>query len=289
MDQPLVVARFVHFAATMTLFGAAVFTAALAPASVADELSPLLRRLGLPLAALSLASAVAWLVLVARDMAGGDLDFETLRTVLTDTGFGRVWFGRLALLLLLVLATLRRGRRWRLPAVLAGAATASLGLVGHAAMQDGLLGAAHRLNHAVHLLAASGWLGGLPAFLVCLSLYLRSRERGDALRAMMAYSHAGHFAVATLLASGALDVAMTSGALPWPPDTPWRVGLDAKIMVFAAMTALALVNRYVLAPRIGRSGTAAKALAAGAAAEIALALTAIALASGFATYDPHAR
>lgn len=289
MDLPLVVARWVHFAATMTLFGAAFFAAALAPPSVADDLSPLLRRLGLPLALLSLASALAWLVFVARDMAGGALNRETLRAVVTDTAFGAVWRARLALLVLVVVATLRPGRRWRLAAVLAGAAAASLGLVGHAAMQDGFLGAAHRLNHATHLLAISGWLGGLAPFLVCLSLFVKSPKRGDALRAMVRYSRAGHFAVAAVFATGALEVAMTSGAAPWPPDTPWRLGLDAKILVFAAMTAVALGNRYVLAPRIGRNPAAARALAAGATAEIALGLAAIALASAFATYNPHAR
>ncbi len=141
-------------------------------------------------------------------------------------------------------------------------------------------------SHAIHLLAVGGWLGGLPPFLVCLDRLMRSRERRDALAAMMRYSRVGHFAVAAVFVSGALDVAMTTGALPWPPDSPYRLGLDAKVLVFAAMTALALVNRYVLAPKIGRSAAAARALAAGAGAEIVLALAAIALVSAFATFDP---
>ena len=70
LDLALVAARFVHFAATMTLFGASLFAVALAPASLAGEPAPLLRRIVLPLALLALASAVAWLVLVARAMAG---------------------------------------------------------------------------------------------------------------------------------------------------------------------------------------------------------------------------
>jgi putative copper resistance protein D len=288
VDWPLVFARFLHFAATMTLFGAAFFAAALAPASLGAELAPLMRRLAPRLAVVALASAAAWLLLVAREMAGGDLDFDTLSAVVTDTAFGPVWTARLVILALLVATTLRPDRRWRLPALIAGLAVASLGLVGHAAMQDGALGVAHRLNHAVHLLATSGWLGGLPLFLVCLGLSVKSRARADALRAMMRYSRAGHVAVAAVFVSGALDVAMTTHALPWPPDSPYRVGLDSKISVFAAMTALALFNRYVLAPRISRSAAAARALAAGAVAEIVLAMIAISLVSAFATLDPHA-
>jgi putative copper resistance protein D len=287
MDLPLVVARFAHFAATMTLFGAALFAAALAPASIAGDLAPLMRRLGPPLALAALASAAAWLCLVAREMAGGG--FVGLSAVLTDTAFGRVWQARLALAAALVIASLRPDRRWRTVAALAGLATASLGLVGHAATQEGLLGLGHRLNRALHLTCASAWLGGLPPFLVCLGLFAKSPARRDALAAMMRFSAVGHVFVPALFLTGALDVAMTSGAPPWPADTPYRAGLDGKILVFAAMAALALANRYLLAPRVGRSPFAAPALAAGAAAEIALALAALALVSAFATFDPAAR
>lgn len=284
MDWPLVVARFVHFAATMTLFGAASFTAALAPASLAGDFAPLLRRIGAPLALLSLASALAWLILVAREMAGGDLDLAGLSAVLTDTAFGAVWRARLALLALLVFAALRPDPRWRFPALVAGLATASLGLVGHAAMQEGPLGVAHRLNDAVHLLATAGWLGGLPMFLASLALFANGRR--DALAAMRRFSRAGQYVVAAVFATGALNIALTSGAPPWPPDSGYRAGLLAKILAVGAMTALALVNRYALAPRIERSPRAAHAMAAAAAAEVALALVAVALVSGFATLAP---
>jgi copper resistance protein D len=286
VDIALIAARFAHFAATMTLFGASFFAAALAPASLAGDLRPLLRRLTLPLALLALASAAAWLVFVTRSMAG-DVDLDTLHDVLADTAFGTVWQARLAVLVLLAVAAWRPDRRRIVPAVLAGLAMASLGLVGHAAMQEGALGVAHRLNHAVHLLAASAWIGGLLPFFVCLRLFVKSRDRHDALAAMMRYSRVGHFVVAAVFVSGALDVAMTVHAVPLPANTPYRVGLDAKILVVFAMTALALFNRYVLAPRIGRSATAARALAVGTVVQTALALAAISLVSAFATFNPN--
>ena len=287
MDLPLIVARFLHFTATMTLFGALFFRVALAPASLGPELQPLLRRFAAPLALIALLSAIAWALLVARDMAGGELDAGIVRDVFNDTAFGRVWRARLAILAVLVVVALWPDRRWRLAAGVAALAIASLGFVGHATMQDGALGAAHRLNHAVHLLTTSGWLGGLPLFLVCLSRFAATPERRDALDAMMRYSRVGHFAVAAVFVTGAINVALTTHALPWPPSSPYRVGLDAKILVFAAMAALALVNRYALAPKVGRSAAAARALAAGAVAEIALGLIAVALVSAFATFDPN--
>jgi putative copper resistance protein D len=285
VDPALDAARFAHFAATMTLFGSLWFSAALAPASLVGALRT--RRADIFLSALALASALCWAVGVARDMAGGDLDAQTFRDVLTDTEFGVVWQVRLAILVGLPLAALWRANRLSL--ALAGLAVASLALVGHAAMQSGGLGVAHRLNRAAHLLAASGWIGGLPPFLVCLIVWTRAPQRHDALTAMRRYSTFGHFAVAATLISGALDVGMTVGALPWPPLTGYRALLDLKIALVAAMVALALFNRYVASPRIARSPAWARTLGFGAAAEIVLGGLVLACVSIFATLDPNAK
>ena len=66
---------------------------------------------------------------------------------------------------------------------------------------------------------------------------------------MIRFSFYGHFAVAGVVATGVVNVALTSG-LPLPPDTPYRALLDVKIGVVAVMIALALVNRYALVPRL---------------------------------------
>jgi putative copper resistance protein D len=286
MDAALVVARFAHFVSLMSLFGAFAYACALSPPGLAPELDPYLRKAAPPLAALALASALVWVALVARAMLEGALDLDGFVSVVAETSFGHVWLARLPVLAaLLGLALFARGRR-RTLAVVAAAALASLALVGHAVMQTGAIGVLHRANHGVHLLLTGGWLGSLPPFLLSLAAFGRSSHRAEALAAMMRFSRVGHYAVAGIFLSGALDVALTTGAWPWPPVTPYRLGLDSKILVVAAMTALALANRYVLAPRIGRSSRARAALAAGAVAEIALAAVAIALVSAFATFDP---
>ena len=278
MSLPLVAARFVHFAATLGLFGASLFAAIFAE----GELRRTLSRFALPLALISLVSAGLWLVFLAREMADGEIGFGVLGEVLTDTAFGAVW--RFRLVLLLALALWPRAGYARL--ALAALATASLGLVGHAAREDGVLGLLHRGNHALHLLAAGAWIGGLAPFLICLRVFFANPEGRDALAAMRRFSFFGHFAVATTLLTGVVETGLTLRALPWPPDTPYRVDLCVKIAVVVAMAALALVNRYVFAPRIGRSSSAARALAAGAVGEIALAGMALALVSRFATFDP---
>ena len=286
MDWALAAARFAHFVSLMSLFGALVYASALSPLGLAPKLTPYLRKTSAPLAALALASALAWGLLVTRAMLGGELDLDGLASVLTETSFGVVWVVRLPLLTALLALALFAGQRWRTLAVAAGLSLASLALVGHAVMQSGAPGLLHRANHAVHLLLTGGWLGALPPFLVSLRAYALNSHRSEALSAMMRFSRVGHYAVAGIFLTGALDVALTTQAVPWPPSTPYRLGLDSKILVFAAMTALALFNRYALAPRIARSAWARHGLAAGAAAEIALAACAVALVSVFATLDP---
>ena len=70
--------------------------------------------------------------------------------------------------LLLVAVSLRDGRGWRLVAalLLAGAALAMQGGIGHAGATGGVTGASLLASEALHLLTAGAWLGGLLPSLV---------------------------------------------------------------------------------------------------------------------------
>ena len=266
MDWPLITARFLHFATMLTLGGASFYRAALAPTTLAPRLI-----LGEPwLARGAWLSALAWLILVARAMAGEDFNLTALQEIATTTAFGQVWLPRLLCLTLLLFA-----KNPRHSALLAALATASLGLVGHATLQDGALGLAHRAVRAVHLLSLAYWLGGLAPFLVCL----HHRARADARAAMRLWSRGAHGAVALAAMAGVGEMALTSG--PWPLNSLYREGLAAKIAAFAAMLALALANRYVFLPQ-----RRFWLLALGAWAEIGLGLAALALVSAFGLLDP---
>ena len=275
--------RFLHFATLTPLFGGAFFAAALAPPPLGAELARRQRAATSALALAALASAAAWFYLVARGMNGGAVDWDELEDVAFATAFGPAWLLHIAALVAL-LAAVRASAI--VVAALSGLAVASLALTGHAAMQTGALGALHRANHALHLLATAGWLGGLPPFVRCLALAAATPARRDALAAMKRYSRIGHFAVPLVLISGTLDAALTTGLPPWRALTPYRVGLLVKVGLFLAMTALALFNRYVLAPDAGRDAGAARRLAAGAMAEFALGLAALADVSQFAMREP---
>ena len=285
MTAALAIVRFAHFCASLGLFGAAAFLAACAPPALRDALASRLRRAMAVAALLALASALAWLALESASLAddwGAAFEGGAWREVLGATAFGAVWSLRLGLLAALGLLTWRRPGAVAAHLTLAGFSLASLGLVGHAAMETGWPGAAHRAVHAVHLLAAGAWLGGLPPFLACLALS-QGPLGAEAAAAMGRFSRLGHWVVAALIATGAANVAFIAPAAA----SPYVALLDAKIALAAAMVALALFNRYKLAPRLAAGqGAAAAAMRRTALAEVALGVGAVALVSVFGLLDP---
>jgi copper resistance protein D len=282
--------RFAHFLAAMLTFGMSAYLCAYAPDRLKLALSPAARRLALIASLIALVTAIAWLQLESASMAedlSAALDPEAIGAVLTDTAFGHAWAAHVVLAAALVAVVLFGPRtRWAATAVASGALLASLGLVGHAAMQTGAEGALHRVNHAVHLVAAGAWIGGLIPFAMCLGAYEREDLRRESVQAMMSFSFWGQFVVAAIVLTGVVNIALTSGHPPIPPTTPYRALLVAKIIIVAVMIALAVFNRFVLAPQLKTSATALAVLRSTSVAEIALGSLVVALVSVFALLDP---
>ncbi len=286
---PLALCRFAHFLAAMLAFGSSAFLLLYAPAALRSALSPPVRRLVVAASLVALATAGLWLSLETASMADdwrAAVDPGAVEAVLTDTAFGRAWMVHLALAAALAVATFVAPRgRWAAIAALSALALASLGLVGHAAMQTGPVGVLHRANAAAHVLGAGAWIGGLIPFVMCLDA-ARGRLRRDAVTAMTRFSWWGHFVVAAIVATGAVNIALTSGRAPLPATTPWRAMLDVKIALVAVMIGLAVVNRYALVPRLRAGARVLSALRALSLANVALGTLVVALVSVFALFDP---
>ena len=286
----LALCRFAHFLAAMLTFGMSVYLWAYAPEPLKRDLSPGVRRLTLIASVVALLAAIVWLALESASMAddwSAALDPGAIGAVLTDTAFGHAWAAHLLLAAALAAVVVFGPRaRWAATAVASAALLASLGLVGHAAMQTGGEGLLHRMNHAVHLLTTGAWIGGLVPFAMCLRAYERDDLRQNSVRAMMSFSFWGHFIVAAIVLTGVVNIALTSGRPPIPPTTPYRALLDTKIALVGIMISLAVFNRYVFAPRLKASAKALAALRATSAAEIALGCVVVALVSAFALLDP---
>ena len=291
MLTAFILCRFLHFTAVMLLFGASAFVWAIAPGDLAGALMGPVRRMIAAATVVAAITALVWTMLEGGQMGDGWTDTynpEVVTNVLFDTAFGRVWIWRLALLLILLAALTFRGLN-RLPFIVPISALllASLGLVGHATMQSGLIGALQRLNHCVHLLSAGAWVGGLAPFILCLRRYDDPRLQSDVGAALRRFSGSGHFVVALIVLTGAVNTALTLRA--WPIDlmSPYQALLDAKVAIVAAMIATAMFNRYILAPRMKHdTGAALRALTINSAAEAALGMAVIGLVSIFAILEP---
>ena len=290
MTAAIAVCRFAHFLAAMLTFGVSEYLWAYAPRRLRLALTPAIRRLALVMSLVALMSAIVWLQIEAASMAddwGAALDPNTIGAVLADTAFGHAWATHLVLAAALV-AVLAFGPRdrWGPTLLASGALLASLGLVGHAAMQTGAEGVLHRANDAAHLMAVGAWIGGLVPFTMSLRAHRRDELRKDAVQAMTSFSFWGQLIVAAVVLTGVVNIALTSGHPPIPPTTPYRALLVAKLAIVAVMISLALFNRFILAPRLAASATALAALRATSTAEIAVGSVVVALVSVFGLLDP---
>lgn len=102
---------------------------------------------------------------------------------------------------------------------------------------------------------------------------------------MMRFSRYGHLAVAGAIASGVVNALLIQGGLI--SASPWGRMLLFKCALVAAMVAIALVNRYVLVPRMSAGGTRAEQLIVRSTQiEIALGALALFAVSLFATWEP---
>ena len=289
-DAALVVCRFFNDASAMLLWGAYAYLATLTPRDLALGIGQPLRWFRVALVVVAVATAAAALPLEAAAISDGwhgAVDLATIRAVLFETSVGRAWQTRAAATSLLALSLAAPFPGFQATALGAGLCLASLAATGHAAMREGWLGLAQRVNDATHLLSGGAWLGALVPLLLILRASDDPSHRTDATLALHRFSTAGHFAVALVVATGIVNTALVLGRWPTNWSSPYQAMLAAKIAVVLAMIVLAAVNRYILVPEIagGRDG-AVRAIRLGAAAEIALGLCAIGLVSAFGMLEP---
>lgn len=104
---------------------------------------------------------------------------------------GLIWQIILALVTLavVVIAPVKMQRRLL---ILTVAQFILLAGVGHATMRDGVVGTLQQINHALHLLCAAAWFGGLLPVVYCMRM-AQGRWRQHAISAMMRFSRYGHF------------------------------------------------------------------------------------------------
>jgi copper resistance protein D len=293
LGDPLAYVRAVHFAATIVTAGTVMFQvivakSAFAAAQLHDRDIDRLRRRWTILASAGLAvaavSGAIWLLLLAGEIYAAPLA-EVWRdggiwTVATATRFGQVSLARLAAAVLLaaLLPALIRPTAagpWRAGAVgLAIVVLIGPAWTGHAGAIPGEFPLA---ADALHLLAAGTWLGGLPPLAMLLAAASQQKEprwAAATASALQRFSTLGMTSVGVLLASGIANSWYEVATLDNLFTTTYGQLVLVKIALFAAMVALASVNRFYLMPRLATSG-AVRRLCQTSVAETTLGFAAI--------------
>lgn len=265
IDIGLVLARFLHFPAATTLFGASLFPLYAYPDAEPDRARLWRSKLLLLAAILTLVSGLLWFVFSAASMIGSfsDLaDGQALWAVVHDTGFGLIWTGRMVLasfvlIVLLVVRPLPATVRQKVAvSMLATILLASLAGAGHTQAEEGWASLVHVAADAAHLLAAGAWLGGLLPLAQVVAHSDTSRGSASVERVLRKFSGMGYVAVATLIGTGVINSWFLVGSISNLTTTLYGRVLLAKLALFAGMLALAVANRFWLVPSIGevRSG-----------------------------------
>ena len=300
-DVPAVVIRFALYANLMLLFGLPAF--ALYSVSLASPEGPtvrMIRRSVLILAITALLLSAIGLAILCAAMAGVpvlEVDRETVDLVVMQTPIGAAWIVRMAALLVIaaICLTMRRSR-W-ITVFCAAVALATLAWTGHGAAGEGSAGWFQLAADIVHLLAAGTWIGALIVFAVMLTrpvARMTDADVGAVTAALDRFAVVGTLVVVLLIATGLISSFMLVGIenVAASPSTLYGQLLIIKLMLFAAMLALAATNRWRLTPALARCNdfsdrlSAVKALRRSLAAEVAAAVLILGLVAWLGTLSP---
>jgi len=271
LDAGLILSRFLHYIAALSLFGAALYPLYTfrgrldAFASEKVGLEQWLRTFLFCAVILVLFSGLGWFEFTTgtmADSADAMMKPRVLMSMMMGTDFGPLWAVRLGLAAVLAVLLIRwpgKQSLWLVP-LLAALLLASLAGTGHARVTEGWGGTVHIVSDAVHLLAAGLWFGGLwpLGFLVFRSLTSGSdRQNNLAMGVMLRrFSGVATIAVAILVASGLINSWFLVGSISALFASAYGWLLAAKVALFGLMALLASVNRFWITPQLDRAPSA---------------------------------
>ena len=259
----LIVVRFGVYAAIAILFGLSAFGLyGLRGEGRRDALA--LRGWLIASSVAGLLLSASWLLLMASSMAEVPLwpaDRAAIDGLLTDSAIGTAWKVRMIALLVAGFAATRT--RW-LPVVAASSAVAlaSLAWTGHGSVGERMPGWGHLGADILHLIASSAWVGALVGLILLVSrpvARIDSEHLDLTHRALHGFGAVGTIVVATIVVTGLINswFMVGIGNLATLATTLYGQLLLAKLALFAAMLALAALNRFHLTPSFERSIAAA--------------------------------
>lgn len=226
-------------------------------------------------------------------------------SLVEETDVGMAWLYRTIALLIALGAAYRLARnpgRGALAIAIAGSvALASLVWSGHAGATEGMTGTLHRISDAIHMIAGAVWLGGIAGFLLVLRRTDGEPDHGRlaiATRGLGQFARVGTICVTAIAATGLVNSQIIIGAANIGPalGSPYARLLALKLLLFAAMLALAAANRWRLTPALEAAlidsdadpAMAAAAMRRSLIAELMAGAAILALVAWLGTLDPFA-
>ncbi|WP_254605170.1 copper homeostasis membrane protein CopD [Sphingomonas bacterium] len=212
--------------------------------------------------AVAMLASLVSLPVLAAGMAGTPawpIDTDAVRTVLSETAVGTAWIVRTAALAIAIVAAAMSGRH---AATVSGAgatlALATLAWSGHGIAGEGVAGWVHLAADIAHLLASGLWVGALLALAAMLSPPAAGMDGGrlrSAHQALSGFASIGTATVGVLALTGIVNgwFLVGPGQVGTLGASLWGRLLLGKLALFAAMLALAALNRWLYGPALRRS------------------------------------
>jgi putative copper resistance protein D len=248
--------RFAVYVDLMLLFG----LAALAVGSGLPKAGRWLAGIAL----LGVLFTAASVVDLAASMSGitlAEVNSGAIATILSVPALGTSIIVRMAALLVVAAIGILPFPAWLRAlamAVASGIALATLGWIGHGSMDSGAFGWVHMIADIVHLLAAAAWIGAIVGLLIGVVVARGSptpERLGRAWSALAKFAQTGTLLVGAIVLTGLINgwAIVGPAGVPLLPTTPYGRLLIAKLLLFAAMLALAARNRFRHVPHLRRA------------------------------------
>ena len=279
-DAASIAVRFALYVDLMLLFGIPAFALSVTGRQGGDR-SLALRPIVTACAMVGLVLSAAGIALLAASMSGvavSAVELSSVRLLVAETASGTAWLVRVAALVtaLVIVLAARDGRGTRVALTLiGGVALATLAWLGHGVMNDGRTGIAHLVADIGHLVAAGIWVGALA----CLTMMILrpvddmdARRRDDLHRALAGFGLVGAVAVGIIVVTGLVNSWLLVGYenVGSLGKTLYGQLLLAKLALFGGMLGLAALNRFRLAPALGRAAAQGDTVAAVRALRLSL-------------------
>jgi copper resistance protein D len=253
-DDALIACRMLQDGSSVLLWGAYAYLSTLVPSVLAETIGRQLRAIRLATIAIAVGTTCAALPIEASALGGGlgnAGNLTTIHDILLETSNGHAWLVQVIAVVALLMTVWRVPRRWQAATALgAGLLLGSRALTGHGVMREGAVGALLQTNYLLHVLSAGAWLGALVPILLLFRQLGEQNLAQDAALGLRRFSTAGHFTVALAVCSGVINTGLILGNLPLAWSHPYQLLLAVKICIVGGMIVLALINRYVIVPRI---------------------------------------